>query len=58
MAELGRIEKVSHLRIFTRRIKIRKFMISCCGNRAPVSNKGRICVFLRNKFNNSSSLPD
>ena len=29
MAELGRIEKVSHLRIFTRRIKIRKFMISC-----------------------------
>ena len=31
MAELGRTEKVLHLRIFTRRIKIRKFMISCCG---------------------------
>ena len=30
MAEFERIEKVSHLRIFTHNIKIRKFMISCC----------------------------
>ena len=30
MAEFERIEKVSHLRIFTHNIKIRKFMISRC----------------------------
>ena len=30
MAEFERIEKVSHLRIFTHNIKIRRFMISCC----------------------------
>ena len=30
MAKFVRIEKVSHLRIFTHLIKIRKFMISCC----------------------------
>ena len=30
MAEFEHIEKVSHLRIFTHNIKIRKFMISCC----------------------------
>ena len=30
MAEFERIEKISHLRIFTHNIKIRKFMISCC----------------------------
>ena len=30
MAEFEGIEKVSHLRIFTHNIKIRKFMISCC----------------------------
>ena len=32
MAELGCIGKVSHLRIFMRRIKMRKFMILCCGH--------------------------
>ena len=31
MAEFERIEKISHLRIFTHNIKVRKFMISCCG---------------------------
>ena len=30
MAKFVRIEKVSHLRIFTHVIKIRKFMISSC----------------------------
>ena len=30
MAEFESIEKVSHLRIFTHNIKIRKFMNSCC----------------------------
>ena len=30
MAEFERIEKVSHLRIVTQNIKIRKFMIWCC----------------------------
>ena len=30
MAEFERIEKVSHLRIFTNNIKIRKFKISGC----------------------------
>ena len=34
MAEFERIEKISHLRIFTHNIKIRKFMISCCGRYA------------------------
>ena len=32
MAKFVRIEKVSHLRIFTHLIKIRKFMISCCAS--------------------------
>ena len=30
MAKFVRMEKVSHLRIFTHVINIRKFMISCC----------------------------
>ena len=30
MAEFERIEKISHLRMFTHNINIRKFMISCC----------------------------
>ena len=30
MTEFVRIAKVSHLRTFTRKIKMRKLMISCC----------------------------
>ena len=37
MAEFERIEKISHLRIFTHNIKIRKFMISCCDLHVPLS---------------------
>ena len=49
MAEFERIEKVSHLRIFTHNIKIRKFMISCFD---PESVSSRCCgfVFKRNGF--------
>ena len=34
MAEFERIEKISHLRMFTHNINIRKFMISCCDQKA------------------------
>ena len=47
MAEFERIEKMSHLRIFTQNIKIRKFMISCCeGAVTHCRQKGGLAVVL------------
>ena len=40
MAEFERIEKVSHLRIATQNIKIRKFMIWCCDRKHMSLPKG------------------
>ena len=52
MAEFERIEKVSHLRIVTQNIKIRKFMIWCCDRKhmflpKETHAKAILCGYLR-----------